>query len=596
LFAALLLVACGPRAAPGSPNVNAPTGVVVARSPASDSRLSDRPAEPTTDYPILLENRVAVTMRDGTKLYADVYRPKAAGKFPVLLQRDPYDRRGGEDIGVRGATHGYVVVLQDVRGRYDSQGEWYPLRHEAEDGYDTVEWAASLPYSDGRVGMLGASYRGSCALLAAVARPPHLVAIHPVLTPSSPYEGLPYLHGVLQLWWADTWSASVAYESLGRSIASRSKPAEWVKALPVGSFPFFEASSPPALVPYFRDWLAHPAYDDYWRASSIEEHYDAISVPAYHVGGWYDVFLRGTLRNYLGLRAHAATEAARRGQRLLIGPWNHIDSPGEVPFGEAADRDFAELRWFDYAIKGMPTEFASDKPVQIFVMGKNAWRGEDDWPLERAKSTRYRLHASGVLDERDPGNELPDSFRYDPNDPVPTRGGAVVGDPSLPAGPADQRPVESRKDVLVWTTRPFDRDVEVTGPVSIDLFVSSTARDTDFTAKLVDVWPNGFAQNLTDGIVRMRFRESREHPSLLEPGKVYEVTIDLAATSDVLFAGHRLRVDVSSSDFPRFDRNLSSEESPELGTRGTTARNTIYHDAAHPSALVVSVVPPEKPR
>ena len=529
-------------------------------------------------------------MRDGTQLYADVYRPKAEGKFPVLLQRDPYDRRGGADLGVRGATDGYVVVLQDVRGRHDSQGEWYPLEHEADDGYDTVEWAASLPYSDGRVGMVGASYRGSCALLAAVARPPHLVAIHPVLTPASAYEGLPYLHGVLQLWWADTWSAFAAYDSLGRRIGSQSKPSEWVRALPVGSYPFFDGTSPASLAPYFRDWLTHPAYGDYWRAWSIDEHYDAISVPAYHVGGWYDVFLGGTLRNYVGLRAHAATEAARRGQRLLIGPWNHIDSPGEVAFGASADRDFAELRWFDYVIKGIPTEFVGDKPVQIFVMGKNVWRGEDDWPLARAKATRYHLRAGGVLAEQNAENGPPDSFVYDPRDPVPTRGGAVVGDPSLPAGAVDQRPVESRRDVLVYTTQPFDHEVEITGPVSVDLFVSSTAPDTDFTAKLVDVWPNGFAQNLADGIVRMRFRESRERPSWLEPGKVYEVTIDLVATSDVILVGHRLRVDVSSSDFPRFDRNLNGKQSPEDGARGQRANNSIYHDAAHPSALVVSVV------
>jgi putative CocE/NonD family hydrolase len=392
-------------------------------------------------------------MRDGTKLSADVYRPKAEGKFPVLVERDAYDRRGSADLGVRGATHGYVVVLQDVRGRHESEGEWNPLKHDADDGYDTVEWAASLPFSDGRVGMLGASYSGSCALLAAVARPPHLVAIHPSLTPSSPDEGLPYLHGVFQLWWADTWSGFASYDALARGNHAQTTPAEWAKKLPVSAYPAFDAISSAALAPYFRDWITHPTYGDYWRPSSIEEHYDAISTPAYHVGGWYDVFLRGTLHNYVGLRAHAATEAARRGQRLLIGPWNHIDSPGEVPFGESAERDFAELHWFDYAIKGLATEFARDKPVQIFVMGKNAWRGEDEWPLARAKPTRYHLQAGGALSEQAPANGPPDSFVYDPRNPVPTRGGGVAGGPGLSAGPLDQRPVESRSDVLGYTRR-----------------------------------------------------------------------------------------------------------------------------------------------
>jgi putative CocE/NonD family hydrolase len=255
------------------------------------------------------------------------------------------------------------------------------------------------------------------------------------------------------------------------------------------------------------------------------------------------------------------------------------------------------VRWFDTVLKGAPAD--GDKPVQIFVMGKNVWRGEDDWPLARAHVTRYRLHAGGALGTGDPAaTESPDSFVYDPSDPVPTRGGPLCCDDKLPAGAADQRVVEARKDVLLYSTPVFDHDVEVTGPVSVELFVSSSAKDTDFTAKLVDVWPNGFVQNLTEGIVRMRFRESREKPSLLEPGKVYPATIDLAGTSNVFLAGHAMRVEISSSNFPRFDRNLNVAESPERGARADKsqkATNRVYHDAGHPSALVVSIVPASGP-
>jgi uncharacterized protein len=230
-------------AACGSPRVTPETPARVESPSASGAQAAATTTRPT-DYPILFESDVTVTMRDGTKLRADVYRPKAAGKFPVILQRDPYDRRGGADLGVRGATHGYVVILEDVRGRFGSEGEWYPLKHEADDGYDTVEWAASLPYSDGHVGMIGASYRGTCALLAAIARPPHLAAIHPVFAPSSAYEGVPYLHGALQLWWADTWSAGMALGSLGRRVDTEARIPDWVKRLPVGAYPLFDATSP----------------------------------------------------------------------------------------------------------------------------------------------------------------------------------------------------------------------------------------------------------------------------------------------------------------------------------------------------------------
>ena len=558
--------------------------------PSASSRLAG------AGESIAVERDVIAAMRDGTKLFADVYRPRASGTFPVLLSRTPYDAQANMETGVLAASHGYIAVLQDVRGRYRSEGDFYPFVHESEDGYDSVEWAAALPGSNGRVGLFGASYVGATTLLAAVARPPHLAALLPGVTASTYHEGWTYLGGALEQWFAESWTTGLAQETVGRRLAAVN-PLDHADVLPLRAYPtspalaaLLDAGATATLAPYFSDWLAHPAYDDFWRRFSLEERYDAITVPALHVGDWYDIFLLGTLRNYVGLKAHG-------GQRLRIGPGNHIHSPGAVDFGPAAAEGADMIRWFDSTLKGAPDP---EKPVQIFVMGKNAWRGEDDWPLARAKEVRYRLHAGGVLSTDVPATEAPDSFVYDPADPVPTRGGGLCCDGHLAAGPADQRPVEARKDVLLYTTPPFEHDVEVTGPVTVELYVSSTARDTDFTAKLVDVWPrgpgdqkspSGLAQNLADGIVRMRYRDSRAKASFLAPGTIYAASIDLAATSNVFRAGHRMRLEVSSSNFPRFDRNLNTEESPEQGSAWVKATNTVHHDAAHASALVVQVVP-----
>ena len=541
-----------------------------------------KPAPQANDYPITVERDVVAAMRDGTKLYADVYRPAAEGTFPVLVSRTPYDAQASFEVGVHVATRGYIAVLQDVRGRYRSEGEFYPFKHESEDGYDTVEWAAKLPGSNGRVGAFGWSYVGATALLAAVAKPPHLFAILPGVTASNYHEGWTYQGGALEQWFDESWGSGLAQDALARRVAA-SNPLDAVKTMPLGAYPFFDAGSPSTLAPFFKDWLAHPSYDEYWRAWSVEDRYDAIQIPAFHVGDWYDIFLLGTLRNYVGLKGHGR-------QRLRIGPGNHIHSPGEIPFGPEAEKGFEMLDWFDRTLKGLP-EATGDKPVEIFVMGKNVWRAEEDWPLARAKEARYYLRAGGTLSTTPPGAERPDAYVYDPADPVPTHGGNLCCDPHLAAGPADQRSVESRKDVLTYSTPPFDHDVEVTGPVSVELYVRSTARDTDFTAKLVDVWPNGFAQNLTDGIVRMRYRDARDKPSFLETGKAYRVAIDLAGTSDVFLAGHRMRVEIASSNFPRFDRSLNTEESPEQGKAWIKATNTVLHESAQASAVVVQVVP-----
>ncbi len=566
--------------------------------------FSASPAVAGQKFEVTIEHGVAAKMRDGVVLRADIYRPKAQGKFPVLLQRTPYDRRNEVDFGLKAAARGYVVIIQDVRGRFASEGEWYPFKHESNDGYDTVEWAASLPYSNGKVGMFGGSYVGATQMLAAIASPPHLAGICPFVTASNYHDGWTYQGGAFEQWFNESWTSGLAQNTLDRRVGENANALRWTSLLPLRDYPLFVQPESSSLAPYFRDWLAHPDYDDYWKQWSIEEHFANVKVPVLHIAAWYDIFLGGSLRNYLGIRAHGGSEAARNGQRLLVIIGGHAGSGrkiGDVDFGPTADLDLDEvqLRWYDHLLKGVDNGVEKEKPVKIFVMGKNQWREEDAWPPSRVRETRYYLHSSGKanslsgdgsLSTAAPESESSDKYAYDPADPVPTDGGPLCCDPwHLPAGPRDQRPAENRDDVLVYTTSAFDADFEVTGPVSVDLYASSSAVDTDFTAKLVDVWPNGFAQNLTEGIVRARYRKSQEKPEFMNPNEVYRFSIDLWATSNVFLRGHRLRLEISSSNFPRFDRNLNTGEDQGRSTHWVKATNWVYHDRTHPSALILPV-------
>ncbi len=559
-------------------------------------------------YDVTVERNVAAKMRDGVTLRADIYRPKAEGKFPVLLVRTPYDKTGSMGFGLRAAARGYAVIAQDVRGRFESEGEWYPFKNESQDGYDTVEWAAALPYSNGKVGMFGGSYVGATQFLAAIAKPPHLSGICPNVTASNYHDGWTYQGGAFEQWFNESWATGLAKNTMRRRLEAGGNAIGWTKILPLRGYPVLEAPESEGLAPYFTDWLAHPNYDDYWKQWSIEDHYAQVQVPVLSFAAWYDIFLGGSLKNFVRLKTEAGTEAAKRGQRLAVTVGGHAGQSstgkvGAVEFGNKlpADLDEITLRWYDWLLKGEANGVEKEKPVKIFVMGKNEWRDEDDWPLARAKNTRYFLHSSGAanglggngsLSAVAPADEKPDQYVYDPNDAVPTIGGPLCCG-ALPTGigPEDQRPAEARSDVLVYTTPAFAKDTEVTGPVSLDLYVSSSAVDTDFTGMLVDVWPNGFAQNLTSGILRLRYRNSQEKPELANPGETYHIAVDLWSTSNVFLAGHKLRLEVSSSNFPRFDRNLNTGEEQARATRMIKATNVIYHDKAHPSALVVPVVP-----
>jgi uncharacterized protein len=560
------------------------------------------------NHEVTVERNVAAKMRDGVTLRADIYRPKADGKFPVLLVRTPYDKTNETNFGVKAAARGYVVIAQDVRGRFTSEGEWYTFKNESQDGYDTVEWAAALPYSNGKVGMYGGSYVGATQFLAALAKPPHLAGICPNVTASNYHDGWTYQGGAFEQWFNESWASGLAENTMRRRAEQKYDPLGGIKVLPLISYPVLEPPSGEGIAPYFKDWLAHPNFDDYWKQISIEDHYAQIQVPVYNLGAWYDIFLGGTLKNYVRLKTEAGTEAARRGQRLLVYVGGHAggwDSKkvGAVDFGEKLpiDGDELTLRWYDRLLKGEANGVEKEKPVKIFVMGRNEWREEDDWPLVRAKNTKYYLHsaggANGIAGNRTlsivaPAEEKADQYVYDPSDAAPTIGGPLCCG-ALPTGigPEDQRPAEERSDVLVYTTPAFAKDTEVTGPVSLDLYVSSSAVDTDFTGMLVDIWPNGFAQNLTSGILRMRYRNSQEKPELANPGETYHITVDLWATSNVFLAGHKLRLEVSSSNFPRFDRNLNTGEEQARATRMVKGTNVVYHDKAHPSALIVPLVP-----
>jgi putative CocE/NonD family hydrolase len=560
-----------------------------------------------TLYRVTIQPGVSVKMRDGVSLVADIYRPVSDEKFPVILSRTPYNRTGDPRMANELASHGYIVVLQDARGRFASGGEFYPFRNESADGYDTIEWAAKLDQSNGKVGMFGGSYVGATQMLAAMAVPPHLVSIFPYVTSSEYYDGWTYQNGALMQWFSSSWTSGLAIDTLRRYADRAQAPKEWVNTLPLQDYQLLKTPQTSELAPYFRDWLSHERDDAYWAQWRVSDHYSQMTVMGLHAGGWHDLFLKGSIKNYTGLHQQAATAEARAGQRLIVGPWAHAPtSPagkvGDVTFGKDAvlDNTSMTLKWFDYSLKGIKNEFSSGAPVRLFIMGNNVWRDEQEFPLARTRYTKFYLHSSkgansvagdGSLSVTAPGAEKKDEFDYDPQNPVPTIGGRLCCGGALPPGPADQRANETRPDVLVFSTPPLTADTEVTGYISVELYASTSAIDTDFTALLVDVDESGYARFLTDGIVRARYRENTKAGSPITPGQIYKYTIDLWATANVFKAGHRIRLYISSSNFPRFNRNLNTGEDITGTSRWLKAHQTIYHDRDHSSVLILPVIP-----
>ncbi len=559
---------------------------------------------------MIVERNAAVPMRDGVLLRADVYRPDSDPRVPAVLGRTPYDRTFGPTPPSiidpeRAVEAGIALVCMDVRGQHGSDGHFYPFRTEGADGYDSVEWVAEQAWCDGAVAMAGRSYAAATQWLAAATQPPHLRAIVPVVVGSNYFDGWVYQGGAFQLGFNLFWVQIMA----GRG--KRTRLEEQYAHLPLTSAALIQ-DSPGGH--FYREWLEHPSLDDYWRALSIDSGYGEVSMPAFNIGGWYDIFLGGTLENFSRMRADAAGERARTQTRLLVGPWAHGSTYGaypdhSFPAFDGADQidltrvQLAFLREHLGAQRDEQATLDPSRPVRIFVMGENAWRDEPDWPLQRATAQRWFLHsagdaarAGGRLSAQAPEVEPLDSYVYDPSDPAPTVGGPT----SLPAafmrtnsGPLDQRRVEQRDDVLVYTSAALERPLEVTGPLRVVLYAATSAPDTDFVAKLSDVAPDGLSRILAEGIIRARYREGYERAVALEPDRVYRYTIDLVATSNLFLAGHRIRVAVTSSSFPRFDRNPNTgralgEDGPD-DLRPATQR--VLHDAEHASHIVLPVVP-----
>ena len=575
---------------------------------------------------IVIEKNVMVPMRDGVRLATDIYHPAEEGRFPTLLVRLPYNKdmpmMVQENIDTsRAVQAGYVVVIQDCRGRFASEGEFTPVVNEASDGADTVAWITEQPWSTGQVGTVGGSYLGFTQWLLAREQPKALRAMAPMITTSDYYEA-PFRHtgGVFELGMALFWSLGMVPEELQRRVRQGKASMEQMGMLlqvmsnVSAQFEHLPLEDRPLLrefAPSYFEWLAHPNYDDYWRDMAHKTYYEQISVPALNIGGWYDIFLGTTLENYIGMKQHGGSEVARQHQRLLLGPWSHGGFTGVFPersYGlmastNAADLVGGQLRWFAHWLKDEDNGVEQDKPVKLFVMGLDQWREEDDWPLPDTQFRPYYLHSGGhansvagdgILSTGAPAEETEDVYLYNPRRPVPTVGGAILLSLAIgiDQGPRDQRSVEAREDVLCYSTPILEKPVEVTGPIELVLFVSSSARDTDFAGKLVDVYPDGRAEILTDGILRARYRESFSEPKLMEVGEIYELHLDLWATSNVFKIGHRIRLEVTSSNFPRFDRNTNTGGTIETETEKDfiQALNRISHDAAHPSHLILPII------
>ena len=595
-----------------------PLLVLAARGETPAGQNPARASFPPADVPprndIRVDNRVAIPMRDGVILYADVYRPVGEGRFPVLVSRTPYSTErfpASYEAGVYFSRRGYVYVFQDVRGRHESDGRWEPFFDDEKDGYDTIEWAAKQRWSDGKVGMEGGSYLGQNQWRAAQAAPPSLVTIFPSVASTSIYHDWITLNGAWRLSFNFGWGPVRQESRIMQNVGAHTVAGlhaihydEVQRHLPLDSMQQLVGRN----ARFYNDWLANPDYNDYWKPLNVEEMFNKIAIPVHTFGGWFDIFSQGTLRGYEGMSHKGATEQARRGSHIVIGAWGHGSSQktGDIDFGPTAhvDEQALALRWYDSRLKGIDNGVDREPPVKLFLMGRNEWVLENEYPLARTNYRPMYFAGGGKANtdkgdgrltwDKPRGSSAADRFRYDPNDPVPSVGGNNCCGTPTPAGPRDQRKIEGRQDVLIYTSDVLQDEIEVTGPVKVVLHASSDAVDTDFVARLVDVHPDGTTYNMAEGTLRARYRDSLSRPSLLQPGQVYRFEIDMVGTSVAFLKGHRLRVHVTSSHFPQFDRH------PNTGTKfGATkevraALQTVYHDSERSSHILLPVIPPRK--
>ncbi|MEI7435218.1 MAG: CocE/NonD family hydrolase [bacterium] len=558
-----------------------------------------------------------VPMRDGTRLATTILLPELPGRYPVVLQRTPYNRLGclaGWEEWVRS---GYVLICQDVRGRYDSDGEFTPFLQEACDTPDTVGWIRQQEWCNGKVGMMGPSYLALAQTFGVASNAgPKPDALMPTFMGAAPWSRGFYIGGPLSLFLSFWWLCfDVGSRTNNSSVLEIYDVEELCRRLPLETL---DVSCGAGVSRIWRELMAHPTCDDYWKQFSIRGRHDQFTMPTLQVGGWYDYYPAAMLANWNRMRADAATPGIAAQHKILLGPWGHhhgleptADGQRAVDFGPDSGYNYGRIyrAWFDRVFKGQPaSDGLGERPIRLFVMGLNQWRDEDEWPLARTRFVEYYLHScghanthhgDGGLSLTPPAAEPSDGYAYDPANPVPTRGGNHSVGPWNAAykeliwcGPCDQRPVEERHDVLVYSGAPLEQDLEITGPVVLRLWAASSARDTDFVARLVDVYPDGKAINITEGVVRARFRDGAEAPPrLLDPGTIVEYSVDLQCTSNLFLRGHQLRLDITSSNFPLWDRNLNTGDDPNRSSAMQIARQEIHHTAVHASRLILPVIP-----
>jgi uncharacterized protein len=570
---------------------------------ASESAMAD----------VLYERDVPVKMRDGTVLSCDVWRPKSGGPVPALLQRQPYDKRLAQAYVYAHpawyARQGYGVVVQDSRGRGSSEGDFYPLRGDGEDGFDTIAWCAAQSWCSGKVASFGFSLPGLNQLLAAAEKPPALVTAIPGFYPQGMYDGLTHTGGAFGLAAVLDWALLLAPDAARR--ANRPDLLEEIRhaagcggAAPTIALKDIPFLLEPDLMPFLRDYLEHPAFGSYWQEFELGERLSRIDVPCLHLSGWYDSFVTQTLNAYARFTSETSSE-----HRLLVGPWYHIpwsQQVGAVDFGDAARNmvDEYQLAWLDAWTKGRREALDALPRVRLFVTGSNSWHDADRWPLPgvtaqtwylRSAGRANSLSGDGVLSPDKPDAvELADYFFYNPTAPVQSIGGHSCCYPqAAPMGPMDQRDVEIRNDVLIYSSSPLERSLWVVGPVKARLFAASSARDTDWVVKICDVAPDGRSLNIQEGVIRARFRNGFDQPDLIEPDSIIEYTIDVGTCCHRFEAGHRIRVQVTSSNFPGIDRNPNT--GGPIGMEGPfewiPASQTVFHDATHPSSIALPVMP-----
>ncbi|HAA60820.1 MAG TPA: hypothetical protein DCE39_07810 [Planctomycetaceae bacterium] len=569
---------------------------------------------PGSECGLKLWHDLGVPMRDGVRLSADVFLPDRDGPFPTIVTRTPYEsgRDAFLDVAAYWARRGFAFVVQDCRGRFESEGTFRAYADDPTDGYDTIEWVGGQGWCNGKIGTWGRSYGGLTQWLSAPLAHPQLTCMAPHVICDDFYSDCHYIGGAFQLM-LSLGAAVIWQTNLATVVGPQSRHVFQNRRF-WSHLPLIEMDELAIgrRVEYWREWLAHPTYGDYWKPFDIRGRHAEITVPAFQQCGWFDPYTGSGFRNLNGMQQHGPNSRAREQQRILVGPWSHEEpvatSMGGRDFGPGSLLDIRaeEHRWFDWQLKGIDDGIASEPPIRIFTMGANSWRNEAEWPLERSVVTPLFLHSTGragsspddgrlTLDP--PGDEPVDRFHYDPAEPVPTLGGVLSvhmmtahAEEPLEAGAVDQRLLEKRDDVLVYTTPVLAEPVEVTGPVSVVLYAESNARDTDFTARLVDVAPDGTAFLVTEGILRARYRNGLKQTELLAPGVAEQMEIVLYPTSIVFAAGHRIRLDISSSNFPRFSRNLNTGEDVGTGTRMLVAANSVLHSQATPSQLVLPVV------